>query len=72
MWKLFILSLAYVVRRPATNPDPYQLDKSISNIRGVRCTFYSISNRNFCKQTVLRRLIWVCTVSLCPNNGTLG
>ena len=41
---------------------------------------YSISNRNFSKQTVktpirrriLRRLIWVCTVCLCHKNGTLG
>ena len=42
--------------------------------------FYSISNRNSCKQTmqtlvrrrILRRLIWVCTVCLGPKNGTLG
>ena len=33
---------------------PYQLDESISNFRGVWCafSFYSISNRNSCKQTV--------------------
>ena len=42
--------------------------------------FYSISERNSCKQTVktlirccvLRHLIWVCTVCLGPKNGMLG
>ena len=41
---------------------------------------YSILNRYSCQQTVktlirrriLRRLIWVCIVCLCPKNGTLG
>ena len=53
---------------------------SIWGVSGVLFHFYSISNRYFCKQTVktlirrrvLRRLIWVCTVCLCPKNGTLG
>ena len=47
---------------------------------GVRFHFHSILNRYSCQQTVktlirrrvLRRLIWVCTVCLCPKNGTLG
>ena len=47
-------------------------------ILGVRFHFYSISNRYSCQQTVktlirsrvLRRLVWVCTVCLCPKNGT--
>ena len=42
--------------------------------------FDFIFNRISCKQTVktlirrlvLRRLIWICTVFLCPKNGTLG
>ena len=42
--------------------------------------FYSNFKRNFCKQTVknlircrvLRRLIWFCTVCLCPTKRTLG
>ena len=61
---------------------PYQMDESISNFRGFWCTFsfYSISNRYSCQQTVktlirrrvLWRLICVCTVCLCPLKGTLG
>ena len=43
-------------------------------VSGVLFYFYSISNSNSCYQTVktlirrrvLRRLIWVCTVCLCP------
>ena len=58
----------------------YQLEGSISIFRGVWCTFFITFDRNSCKQTVetliicrvLRRLIWVCTVCLCPKNGTLG
>ena len=49
-------------------------------VSGVLFQFYSILNRNSCKQTVktlirprvLRRLIWVCTVCLGPKNGTAG
>ena len=62
---------------------PYQLDESISIFRGGWCIvfyFYFIFDTNSYKQTVktlTRRrvpqcLIWVCTVCLCPNNGTLG
>ena len=48
--------------------------ESISNLRGVGWCFflYWNSNRTFCEQTVetlicvLRRLIWVCAVCLCP------
>ena len=42
--------------------------------------FYQNFNRKFCKQTVetlirrrvLQRLIWVCTVCLCPTKRMLG
>ena len=57
---------------------PYQLDDPfpILGVFGVLFHFYSISNRYSCWQTVktlrMRRLIWVCTVCLCPKNGTLG
>ena len=52
----------------------------IIGVSDVLFHFYSISNRNSCKQTVktlirrrdLRRLIWVCTVCLCPKDRTLG
>ena len=58
---------------------PYQLDESIYNFRflgGIISNF----KRNFCKQTVeslirrrvLRRLVWFCTVFLCPTKRTLG
>ena len=61
----------------------YQLDQSISVLRGVRWyffRFYSNFNRKLCKQTVetlirrriLWRLIWVCTICLCPTKRTLG
>ena len=65
-----------------TRPSP------ILGASGILFHFYSISNRNYCWQTVrnycwqtvktlirrrvLRRLIWVCTVCLCPKNRTLG
>ena len=60
----------------------YQLDELISNFRGAWCTFPFLSyffDRNSRQLTVetqirrrvLRRLIWVCTVYLCPKNGTL-
>ena len=55
---------------------------SFTNLRvsGVLFHFYSISNRNSCKQTVdtlLRRcvlwhLIWVCSVCQGPQKGMLG
>ena len=52
----------------------------ILGVAGEPFHFYSISNRNSCKRTlktlirrrVLQRLIWVCTVCLCPKKGTLG
>ena len=60
----------------------YQLKKSISVLRGVRWYFFILSsfNRKLCKQTVetlirrriLWRLIWVCTICLCPTKRTLG
>ena len=64
---------------------PYQLDESIfhlSGVFGVLFLFlsYFFFYRNSCEQTVntltrcrvLRRLIWVYTVCLCPKNGTPG
>ena len=60
----------------------YQLDQSISVLRVVGWYFHFNSNdsRTLCKQTVetlvrrcvLRRLIWVCNVCLCPTKRTLG
>ena len=52
----------------------------ILGVSGVHFHFYSILNRYSCKQTmktligcrIPRRLIWVCTVCLCPKNGMLG
>ena len=52
----------------------------ILGVPGILFHFYSVFDRNSCYQTVqtlvgrrdLRRLIWVCTVCLCPKNGTLG
>ena len=49
-------------------------------VAGFFKIFYSLSNRIFCKQTVetlikrrvLWRLIWVCTVCICPTKRTLG
>ena len=57
-----------------TNPFP------ILGVLGVIFPFYSNFGTIFCKQTVetlirrrvLRRLIWVCTVCLCPTKRTLG
>ena len=59
----------------------HKLDQSISVLRVVRLyfSFLSNSNRIFCKQTVetlircrvLRRLIWVSTVCLCPTKRAL-
>ena len=61
----------------------YQLDQFISVLRVVMLGgilhLNSNSDRTFCKQTVetlirrrvLRRLIWVCTVCLCPTKRTL-
>ena len=59
---------------------PYQLDKSISNLRVVGWYFDSNFKRHFCKQTVgnlircrvLGRLIWFCTVCRCPTKRSLG
>ena len=60
----------------------YQLDKSIVVLRviGGIIHFYSNRNRTFCKRIVetlirrrvLRRLVWVCTICLCPTKRTLG
>ena len=52
----------------------------ILGVAGVIFHFYLIFDRNSYKQTVktlirrlvLRRVICVCTVCLCPKNGTLG
>ena len=62
---------------------PYQLDESFFSFQGCLVYFfhfYQVFDRNSCEQTVetlfkrriLRRLIWVCTVCLCPKNGTPG
>ena len=58
---------------------PYQLDESISNFRGGWGTFFifilfliEIPVSKQWRSCVLRRLIWVCTVCLCPQNWTLG
>ena len=60
----------------------YLFGESISNFRcvGGIFLFYSNFDRTFYKQTVeilikrrvSRRLIWVCTVCLCPSKRTLG
>ena len=60
----------------------YQIGQSISVLRAVGwyILFSFNSIRTSCKQTVetlirrhiLWRLIWVCTVCLCPAKGTLG
>ena len=57
--------------------DLWKLDESISNFKGAWCIyFYFISYRHTCTckqrmkiliiRRVLRRLIWACTVCLCP------
>ena len=63
---------------------PYQLDESIFHLRDVWCTLVfifiifliEIPVRKQCRlrseRRVQPRLIWVCTVCLCPKNGTLG
>ena len=63
---------------------PYQLEQSISVLRDVMFGgifhFYSSFDRKLCKQTVeslirrhiLWRLIWVCTVCLCPTKSAQG
>ena len=63
-------------------PLSYKLDQSITVLRLLGGIFHFYSNfvRTFWKQTVetlvrrrvLRRLIWVCTVCLCPTKKTLG
>ena len=53
----------------------YQLDQSIAVLRvvGWPFQFYSSFDRTFCKEiVVLRRLIWVCTVCICPTKRTIG
>ena len=65
------------------NSHRYQLEQSISVLRDVGCFFLHFSsnfNRTFYKQIVetlvrrrvLWRLIWICTVCLCPTKRTLG
>ena len=59
----------------------YELYQSFFVLRDVGCIlhFYSNFNRAFCKKTVdtlirrraLRRLVWFCTVCLCPTKRTL-
>ena len=59
-----------------------QLDESISNFRivGWYVSFLFKFIRNFCKQTVenlirrrnIWRLIWICSVCLCPTKRTIG
>ena len=66
------LNFPFLISR--TRPYP------ILGVLGVIFHFYSNSNRTFCEQTVevlirrrvLRRLIWICTVCLCPTKGTLS
>ena len=61
----------------------YHLEQSIYVLRDVSLLggiFYSSFNRKLCRQTVetlirchiLWRLIWVCTICLCPTKRTLG
>ena len=50
---------------------PYQVDESISIFRGGWCTFFIfilfLIEIPLCEDCcVLRRLIWVCTVCICP------
>ena len=59
----------------------YRLEHYISNFRGVGWyfSFFPNFNKRFCKQTVkflirhriMRCLIWICPVSLCPQKRTL-
>ena len=61
---------------------PKQLDESLSilSVVGGIFTFYSNVNRKFCKQEVktlirchtLWRLIWICTICVCPIKRPLG
>ena len=57
---------------------PYQMDESISIFRGVWCMFSFLFHFEIRidipedPHRVLWRLIWVCTVCLCPKIGTLG
>ena len=48
----------------------------IFRVLGVFFPFNSNSNRTFCEETVemnvLRHLIWVCAVCLCPTKRTIG
>ena len=63
-------------------PHRYQLEQSVSVLRvdGWYFSFLIKFDRIFCKQKakslirrrVLRRLIWFCTVCLCPIKRTLG
>ena len=63
-------------------PTFYQLDQSISVLRLLSGNFHFHSNfkSTLCMKTVetlsgrhvLSRLIWVCTVCLCPTERTLG
>ena len=68
--------------KPIGISHPYELDQDISvlSVAGWYFSFYSHFKRTFCRQTlktpirrrVQRRLIWVCTVCLCPTKRTLG
>ena len=57
-----------------TSPFPFQ------GLVGISFHFYSKLKRSFCepiveiqiRRRVLWRLIWVCTVPLCPTKSTLG
>ena len=57
-----------------TSPFPFE------GLLGCIFHFHSIFNRTVCQQTVqtlirrrvLRRLVWVCTICLCPTKRTLS
>ena len=52
----------------------------VLGVLGSKCQFQLNFKSTFCRRTVetlirrrvLRRLVWVCTVCLCPTNRTLG
>ena len=66
---------------PSERYYPYLVEKNICHLRVVWCTFYFyvVFNKSCCTQTeqtlirrrVLRRLIWVRTVYLCPFYGII-
>ena len=83
LYHVNLIHFSFNPHLPSGPVHPYQLDESISNFRGVWFSFsflfhfeyiFLLANSEDPDQTprFLQRLIWVCTVCLCPKNGTLG